>query len=173
MSRPMQVLAGLAAVVVVITIIRLLLPYGLSDTKDIVPEIYKTLKKEAPDQYLTDILAHNLWSQDRQPLTPSDNRVGPNGEIGSDDKVGFDGKVGSDGNESEELSRLDNLPFKLIGISRGEAGFFAVIEFDEGIERFSPGELLPDGSQLEEVLEYGVRISKAGEDDRFYLFGKN
>ena len=61
--------------------------------------------------------------------------------------------------------RLAEQSFDLLGVSRGEAEFFAVIESPEGIKRYAPGAILPDGSQLEEVLEYGVRISKEGEDE--------
>ena len=51
--------------VVALTLIRLLLPYGISDTKNILPEVYSPQKKDNAKQYLTDILAHNLWDEER------------------------------------------------------------------------------------------------------------
>lgn len=160
MTRVNQGLILLFVAVATATLIRLLLPFGFSETKDILPEVYSIQKKSAAEQYLTDILAHNLWDEDRIALGSANNSA-------------ESGQAMSEGSPIELAQGGPASLLTLMGVSRGVGGVFAVIEFDQRTERYIPGELLPDGSRLEEVLEYGVRISKSGKDERLYLFGKN
>ena len=160
MTRVNQGFILLFVAVAAVTLIRLLLPFGFSETKNILPEVYSVQKKSAAEQYLADILAHNLWDEDRISLGLANNGAESGQSMG-------------EGSPIEMVQGGPASLLKLMGVSRGEGGVFAVIEFDQRAERYIPGDQLPDGSRLEEVFEYGVRISKSGKDERLYLFGKN
>jgi len=146
------------SVLAIVTLVRLLIPFGVDETNSILPEVYAPDRRDAAEQYLVDILANNLWDEDRTPLEGASSGV----EYAS---------ASSDEVRSQPGQTLASASMTLIGVSKADR--FAVIEYAQAIDRFSPGAMLPDGSQLEEVLEYGVRVSKLGKSEHMYLFGKN
>ena len=158
MTRVNQGLILLFAMVVVLTLIRFILPYGISEADNILPNVYSPKKKGNAKQHLTDILAHNLWDEGRGAIVASNNGT-------ESDRLVFAGSQGETHQESASSA------LKLVGVSRVDG--FAVVESAEGIKHYATGALLPDGSRLDEVLEYGVRISKSGKNELLYLFGKN
>ena len=158
MTRLNQGLILLFAMVVALTLIRIILPYDISETDNILPEVYSPQKKDNAKQYLTDILAHNLWDKDRGALVAVNN--------GAESDQSSSSGLQVQSHQDQAISGL-----MLVGVSRVDG--FAVIESAEGIKRYEAGALLPDGSRLDEVLEYGVRISKSGKNEQLYLFGKN
>ena len=145
-------------VIVAVTVLRLLLPYGLPQTKTILPEVYSLQKKDNAEQYLADILAHNLWHESRGVLVAANNGV-------------ESAQSYADEIQARALQEQVASTIILVGVSRFEG--IAVFKSAQGIKRYKTGALLPEGSRLEEVLEYGVRISKSGENEHLYLFGKN
>jgi hypothetical protein len=151
----------LLAMIAAVTVLRLVLPYGLSATKSILPEVYSLQKKDNAEQFLTDILAHNLWHESRGVLEA--NNVAANSGAGSD-------QLSADELQARALQEQAASSLMLVGVSRFEG--IAVFKSAQGIKRYKSGALLPEGSRLEEVLEYGVRISKSGENEHLYLFGK-
>ncbi len=157
MSKANQITLVLFAVVIAITLIRLLLPYGMEDKKNILPEVYSLKADDDTVGYLSAILENNLWDEKRGRL-----------ELTTD----IDNTTQVDAESPIEPQFLSDSSLQLLGVSRGEGEFFAVIESTDGIKRYASGEVLPDGSQVEEVLEYGVRISKSGQHEQLYLFGK-
>ena len=152
----------LLAIIAAVTVLRLVLPYGLSATKSILPEVYSLQKKDNAEQFLTDILARNLWHESRGVLEA--NNVAANSGAGSD-------QLSADELQARALQEQAASSLMLVGVSRFEG--IAVFKSAQGIKRYKAGALLPEGSRLEEVLEYGVRISKSGENEHLYLFGKN
>ena len=152
----------LLAMIAALTVLRLVLPYGLSATKSILPEVYSLQKKDSAEQYLTDILAHNLWHESRGVLVAAIN--GAESDQSSADELQAQA-------QARALQEQAASSLTLVGVSRFEG--IAVFKSAQGIKRYKAGALLPEGSRLEEVLEYGVRISKSGENEHLYLFGKN
>ena len=150
----------LLTMIAALTVLRLVLPYGLSATKSILPEVYSLQKKDNAEQYLTDILAHNLWHESRGVLVAASN--GAESDQSSADELQA---------QARALQEQAASSLTLVGVSRFEG--IAVFKSAQGIKRYKAGALLPEGSRLEEVLEYGVRISKSGENEHLYLFGKN
>ena len=148
----------LLAMIAAVTVLRLVLPYGLSATKSILPEVYSLQKKHNAEQYLTDILAHNLWHESRGVLVAASNGAESD-------------QLSADELQARALQEQAASSLMLVGVSRFEG--IAVFKSAQGIKRYKAGALLPEGSRLEEVLEYGVRISKSGENEHLYLFGKN
>jgi len=159
MSRGTQVIIALFATLTVLTVIRLILPYGISESKNVYPVVYSPGGKGSAEQQLAAILEYNLWEEGRTPLRVTNNSAEADRSAGEIAAIGLE--------QDENASLL-----KLTGISRGDGEVFAVIESSAGTERYTLGEVLPDGSRLEEILEYGVRISESGSDERLYLFGK-
>lgn len=160
MPRMNQAIILLFSIVAVITLIRLMLPYGIPDTKNILPEVYSPQNIDNAGQYLHDILARNLWDKERAALETTNS-------------VTESGQSASEGNAGETNQEPPPGSLKLVGVSAAGSEPFAAIESDEGVQRYGPGELLPDGSRLEEVFVYGVRISNSGKYEQLYLFGKN
>ena len=154
----------LLTMIAALTVLRLVLPYGLSATKSILPEVYSLKKKDNAEQYLTDILAHNLWHESRGVLVAASN--GAESDQSSADALQAQAQAQARALQEQAASSL-----MLVGVSRFEG--IAVFKSAQGIKRYKAGALLPEGSRLEEVLEYGVRISKSGENEHLYLFGKN
>jgi len=103
-------------------------------------------------------LAHNLWHESRGVLVAASN--GAESDQPSADEL-----------QARALQEQAASSLMLVGVSRFEG--IAVFKSAQGIKRYKAGALLPEGSRLEEVLEYGVRISKSGENEHLYLFGKN
>jgi len=147
----------LLAMIAAVTVLRLVLPYGLSATKSILPEVYSLQKKDDAEQFLTDILAHNLWHESRGVLVAANNGAESD-------------QLSAEELQAPALQEQAVSPLMLVGVSRFEG--IAVFKSAQGIKRYKSGALLPEGSRLEEVLEYGVRISKSGENEHLYLFGK-
>jgi hypothetical protein len=135
-----------------------MLPFGLPETKTILPEVYSLQKKDRAEQHLTDILAHNLWHESRGVLEPANDGV-------------ESAQASAEELQARALQEQTASTIMLVGVSRFEG--IAVFKSAQGIKRYKTGALLPEGSRLEEVLEYGVRISKSGENEHLYLFGKN
>jgi hypothetical protein len=160
MSRGTQVLISIFVTVTVVTLVRLILPYGISESKNVLPVVYSAGGSASAEPHLATILEYNLWEEGRAPLRVTNNRAGADQSASEAAAIALA--------LDEKASRL-----RLTGISRGEGEVFAVIESSASTERYTLGEMLPDGSRLEEILEYGVRISKSGSNERLYLFGKN
>lgn len=163
MSRVNQGFLLILATIAVVTVFRLVLPYSLSTTQSILPEVYSLQKKDNAEQYLTDILAHNLWDKDRGALVAASNGAQP-GQLSTD-------ALQEQALQEQALQEQAASLLILVGVSKLEG--IAVFKSPQGIKRYKTGALLPQGSRLEEVLEYGVRMSKSGKNEHRYLFGKN
>ena len=108
--------------------------------------------------YLEQIFAHNLWDKDRTPLF-------------REDKSRANQQADSDSQGDAEV-QTENNAWKLVGVSSEGQEPFAMIESADGVQRYIEGDVLPGGALLDEVLVYGIQISKSGKNERFYLFGK-
>ena len=162
MGRVNQGFLLLLAMLAAVTVLRLVLPYGLSETQSILPEVYSLQKKDNAEQYLTDILAHNLWDKSRGALVAASNST-QLGQLSAD-------ALQEQARQEQALQEQAASALILVGVSKFEG--FAVFKSTQGIKRYKTGALLPQGSRLEEVLEYGVRMSKSGENEHLFLFGK-
>ena len=160
MSRGAQVLISIFVAAIIVTLVRLILPYGISESKNVLPVVYSSGGSASAEPHLATILEYNLWEEGRAPLRVTS--VSAESDLAASEAAAI--RLA----QEEKASRL-----RLTGISRGDGEVFAVIESEASTERYTPGEMLPDGSRLEEILEYGVRISKSGSNERLYLFGKN
>ena len=163
MSRVNQGFLLVLAMLAAVTVLRLVLPYGLSATQSILPEVYSLQKKDNAEQYLTDILAHNLWDKSRGALVAAGDGA-QRGQLSAD-------ALQEQARQEQALQEQAASALILVGVSKVEG--VAVFKSTQGIKRYKTGALLPQGSRLEEVLEYGVRMSKSGENEHLYLFGKN
>ena len=152
-------LFGAITVVILLTVLRLFIPYDLSGAKRSTAEIYVPNEGIVDELPIQAILSNNLWDRQRTPLLGR----GADGSLAIEQQSTSGGDANIDKKEA----------LRLVGISTSEGKVFAVIEYFEQVELFRMGDSLPDGSKLEVVSNYGVRISKLGEHENFYLFGKD
>lgn len=157
MAKARLVFIGLFGAVILITVVRLLLPYRMPTADAAAPDFNNEPDIENSEQYLSQILAHNLWDKDRTPLNVSIqgniNQSVPEGQLATD------------------IVEEDKA-WKLVGVSNTDQESFVMIESSDGVQRYEEGDFLPDGTLLNKVLAYGIQISKSGKNERLYLFGK-
>lgn len=157
MSKTKRLYMLLIAAIVVITVVRLVLPYRIPAAEGATPDLGYEQNELGNEQLLEQIFAHNLWSQDRSPLNASEDSSSAKNQKTDDD--------------SASESEIDS-SWRLVGVSSTESEPFAVIESKEGVKNYIKGDLLPDGATLNEILAYGIQTTKLGKNERFYLFGK-
>ena len=147
------------AAVVAVNALRMLLPYEISKSQDLTPSVYQGSFVLPDDDYLALILKNNIWFEEREELVLLSEEEPVEEEV------------------VEEVVVEDTTParptIKLVGVSTGEGPAFAVIQSNEKVERFLPGDTLPDESQLIEITSHGIETSYAGKNEKLYLFGKD
>lgn len=158
MAKQRLIFVGVLAAILLLSVVRMLLPYRMPEVNSLVPEFDVRQSSDDSESYLENIFAHNLWDKDRTPLLVED-----------------EGQANQQANsldQDDEDSQKENKSWKLVGVSSEGQEPFAMIESVEGMRRYIEGDVLPDGALLDEVLVYGIKISKSGKNERFYLFGK-
>lgn len=158
MIRAKQIYIILLAMVVSVIAVRLILPYKIPQGKVVMPELSYEYKVGSDEDLLKQVFAHNLWSRSRLPLTADDGF-----SLSENQQNTGDGPV------SEPKG---NGSWKLVGVSNAQEPPFAIIESEQVVENYIKGDLLPDGSTVDEILDYGIQTIKLGKNERFYLFGK-
>lgn len=147
---------GVIVALIVLTAVRLVTPLALPEIAAIEPGAFLSEDGVNLEGYRAVILEKNIFDQQRQPLLPVERQSLA------------DESVNDEANNANVIAS-----FRLTGVSHVSESGFALIETGSTVKRFEPGETLPDGSTLVEVIEFGIRISGDGRDETIFLFGRD
>ena len=151
----MRLSALLISAVFLVQLGRAFLPYEMPESKNLLPPSVSNLPTEDSGAWLDAMLTNNLWDKARGKLV-----------VGNDSKSNNADGGNTFGQEDSITS------WQLLGVSNFGKEQFALIRNGDNVKKVKVGQQLPDGSTLNEMLPFGIKINRLGKDESFYLFGK-
>lgn len=133
-------------------------PYSVPAAQGVKPSAIP-LPATRQDGALAYILEHNIWDKDRNKL---ESRLRADGSIGTREESAINAAAAEDDHS-----------WQLLGVSQQGPTPIAIVETVTGIENYEVGDELPNGDRINEIMAFGIQISRLGEDENIYLFGKN
>ena len=135
-------------------------PYPMPEPREILPPQLPQVSHLVAADVFARIRQRNIWAPNREALLTRTELA----EQRAVEAAASEGALTDSGAVYE--------PWRLLGVSREGAESLVVIDDGRGIKTYRLGETLPDGSEIVNIMPFGVELAKAGERNSAYLFGR-